>query len=344
MKAAIVLAPGNLVITEVPEPTYGEYEALVDILYCGICGGTDTKLLHGQFPGQKYPTILGHESVGRVIACGARVENLAVGDIVLRPAAVRPGQMLGEFYSNWGGFAERGVVADGQAIRDHTPRGETPNLPPFAAAQQLLPADFPLIDVPMFITFKETLSWMQALGICPSSTVLILGSGPVGLCFMRVAKLMGAAPVIITGRREDRLVFARAHGADVTINVATENLATRIKDITGGRGADFVVEAVGDTQLLAEAVRLVADGGQVAEYGVPPVKTATIDWHAAPGNWSLRFIRPREEAVHQQALDALRLGLVDLRAFVDHVLPLEEIGAAFDLLHSRQALKVVIQI
>ncbi len=95
MKAAIVQAPGNLIVTDVPEPVFGDYEALVDILSCGICGGTDTKLLHGAFPGQVCPTILGHESVGRVIACGSKVKNLAMADMVLRATAIRAGEMRG---------------------------------------------------------------------------------------------------------------------------------------------------------------------------------------------------------------------------------------------------------
>jgi threonine dehydrogenase-like Zn-dependent dehydrogenase len=105
-----------------------------------------------------------------------------------------------------------------------------------------------------------------------------------------------------------------------------------------------VIEAVGSTELLTQGLRALADGGQIAVYGVPPVLEAPLNWSGLAPSWQLRFIRPREDAVHQHALDLIRLGFLDLRSFVTHVLPLAEIGEAFQMLDDKQALKIAIRI
>jgi threonine dehydrogenase-like Zn-dependent dehydrogenase len=103
------------------------------------------------------------------------------------------------------------------------------------------------------------------------------------------------------------------------------------------------VEAIGDAEVLAQAPRLVADQGQVAVYGVPGKLETTLHWGGIAPTWQLRFIRPRESAVHDLALDLVRAGFIDLRAFVTHVVPLDEIGTAFRLLVDKQVLKPVVR-
>ncbi len=345
MRAVVVPEPGQITIADVPEPTYGEYEALTEILTCSICSGTDTHVIDGSFPAhQVYPCILGHESIGRVIACGPRVRNLKPGDLVLRPAAVRPGEMLGEYGSMFGGFAEYGVVADAEAIIADTPRGQVPKLPHFATAQQKMPPDFDPDLAGMFITFKETLSFLYRLGVQPGRSLLILGSGVVGLSFTMAAKIIGAYPVIVTGRRPEPLEKARDLGADAVINTTVEDMAETVRAYTDGRGVDFAVEAVGNWEVLQSGMRSLADEGHIGIYGIAPERRATLDWSGTPSTWALRFIHPREENVHQQVLDQVRLGVVDLRRLISHTISLDEIAHGFDLVRRKQAAKVVVRI
>jgi threonine dehydrogenase-like Zn-dependent dehydrogenase len=344
MRAAIVPEPGQIELVDLPAPVYGDYEALVEILTCSICSGTDTHIVYDQFPWRAYPCVLGHESIGRVIACGAKVRNFQPGDLVLRPTAVRPGETLGGYNSMFGSFAEMGIVADGAAMIADTPRGVSPRLPPFATAQQVVPVDFDPDLAGALITFKETLSFLQRLGVQAGRSLLILGSGTVGLSFTLAAKLIGAHPVIVTGRRPQPLQAARDFGADAVVNVASEELTQAIKSHTGGAGADFAVEAVGDWEVLQGGIRALADDGQIGIYGVAPDRVAQLDWAGAPRNWALRFVQPKEEEVHQQVLDQIRLGLVDIRRFVTHRLPFASIREGFDLVRNKQATKVAIRI
>ena len=89
MQVAIVPEPGRIELVDAPVPTPNEYEALVEILTCSICSGTDTHIVHDQFPMRAYPCVLGHESIGRVIECGSAVRNLkpgAGGKLAVGPA------------------------------------------------------------------------------------------------------------------------------------------------------------------------------------------------------------------------------------------------------------------
>lgn len=344
MRAVVVSEPEQIKFDTVPEPAYGDYEALVEIITCSICSGTDTHIVDGQFPMRLYPCILGHESIGRVVECGARVQNLKPGDLVLRPVAIRPGETLGGYQSMFGGFAEYGIVADAAALTADTPRDRAAKLPTFAAAQQKVPADFDPNLAGAFITFKETLNFLYRLGLKPGQSLLILGSGTVGLSFTMAAKLIGAHPVIVTGRRVEPLDQALEFGADAVINVTSEDLQQAVKSYTNGNGVEFAVEAIGDWQVLQAGIRTLADNGQIGVYGVDATRTATLDWSGTPPTWSLRFVQPKEEAVHQQLLDLMKLGIVDLSRLATHTLPFEQIQHGFELVRHKKATKVVVQI
>jgi threonine dehydrogenase-like Zn-dependent dehydrogenase len=340
MRAVVVRGPGDYGVEEVPEPDYGDYEALVRISHCGICTGTDLHIVAGTFPwAAPYPTILGHESIGTVIACGRKVRHLREGDLVLRPSA----KPKGAFSVTYGGMAELGVVTDVQSLLEDTPGGKR-GPAGMALSQQVVPADFDREAVGIFITFKETLSWAQDFGIGPGARVAILGTGGVGLCFVRVCKLLGAELVIACGRRETALARARQMGADVALNVQEVDLRSAIRQATAGLGCTHAVEAVGDNELLQECLALICPGGRVGQYGVPAERRASLDWSLAPHAFSLHFISPQEHRVHRQALEWVRLGFFSPRSLLDAVLPMSAVREAFALLESKQAIRVALSI
>ncbi len=343
MKAAVVVEPGRLEIVEIPEPGFNDYQALVEILACATCSGTDLKLMDGKIPFKvDYPGVLGHESVGRVVKIGKEVENFKVGELVLRPAAVYPEEKIDEYFSIWGGYAEYGIVTDTEALikKKGMPAGEING---YAFLQQKIPAAISPEDATMLITFKECLSWLQDLGVKPLKSVLIIGDGPVSLSFTRFAKIMGAKPVIVCGHHHERLERAKREGADYLINSRQKDLGKEVRAITRGRGIDFFIDAVGAVSLLKEASGLIADGGKIGIYGTPPAQRAEIDWSAAPPNWGIHFSYGGEKRVHEQVIDAVSLGLIAPQHFYSHVIPLERIKEAFDMLKTREAYKVVIK-
>jgi threonine dehydrogenase-like Zn-dependent dehydrogenase len=344
VKAAVIEAPGRLVVREVPEPQPTEYQCLVDMTACATCVSTDGKLIEGDLFGAKrsFPAILGHESVGTVTQIGSAVRSFATGDVVLRPTPVYGGEKLGEFGSLWGGFAELGLVTDAEALVEDGKLSRDA-LPFTYLCHQKAPPELAPEDAAQLITLKETLSWLQDIELEPDRSLLIYGDGVVGLSFARWAKVMGARPVVVAGHHDDRLALAEELGADATVNTREQDLPEFLRPITGGK-CDCIVEAIGAPELLAEAVRLVAPGGTIGVYGIAPVHKGEVNLSEAPGKWRLVQSYGGEPRAHQQVLDAVRLGLVDPSLFYSHVLPLDQVAEAFELLHSRQALKCVIML
>jgi 2-desacetyl-2-hydroxyethyl bacteriochlorophyllide A dehydrogenase len=337
MLAAVVEKPGTLVVREVPLPTIAPTECLVQTLACALCNSTDHKLLHGQFRykgADAYPGILGHEAVGRVVECGAQVTSFKVGDIVLRPmASYAPGAGLTCMY---GGLAQFGKITE-----------TTLGGPPY---QQIVPPDMDPIDATMLITLKETLSWLQRWPVRANESVVVLGSGPVGLSFAWFARMLGCYPVIVLGRRDEPLQRALNLGLDAVINTQRDNPRQVVREWTNGQGADRVIEAVGDDALIELGLSLLNPQGRLGIYGIAPTREPgdmerrAVDLGLARNEWALEFFGPKEAAPHQQMLWLVQQGLVHLKDWYTHVVPLEETQRGFDLLDRKEAFKVVVQI
>ena len=343
MLAGVVEAPDHLSAKEVPDPVIGDHDALVKIAACSFCNGTDTKLIEGRFPGVNlYPFILGHESVGKVVEIGDRVKNYTTGDWVLRPTAAYPEHRAERLESFWGGFAEFGVVTDYATQAKERPH--TKPLSIFHRMQQVLPRDVDPVKATTYITLKETLSWLRKVGLEAGQSVLVLGSGPVGLSFATCAKILGAYPVMMTGLRDERLSLACKFGVDCTINTTKEDLVGKVRESTEGRGADLAIEAVGNYSLTNDAAKALAPDGKVGTYGIPPSDASTLrlDPSRLPTDWTLRFASPDEPSAHDEILDLIRRSLLRVDEFITHIYPLKEITKGLCVIKKKQALKVVI--
>jgi L-iditol 2-dehydrogenase len=338
MKAAITDGKGKVWIDDVPRPEPGDYECLCKTMACATCTGTDTKHIHDKLPwAQVYPGLLGHESVGVVVEAGKKVRNYRIGDIVLRPAAAFPGTQFAGYTSMWGGFAEYGLACDAAAMRADDPEAK-PN--GYTKFQQVIPADagISFVDATMLITLKECASYVATSGVGFLSRVLVLGAGSVGISMIRFAKIYGAE-VIAVARRDEQLAYARdVIGADEVINVTKQDLLGTVADLTAGKGVDRIIDTSGSTDFLKTALPALAEGGKVGAYAtytrgkaradiVPP----ELEAGGATG----------EDIAHPYLLDAVKLGLVTLSDFYSHVMPLDELPKAFEMIASKEAFKVV---
>ncbi|MCM8768719.1 MAG: zinc-binding dehydrogenase [Candidatus Omnitrophica bacterium] len=343
MKAAVVYGDGKVVLREVPRPELGPYQCLVKILACATCTGTDHKIARGGLPyPMDYPAILGHEGFGRVVKTGLKVRYIKEGDFFLRPTSVYPGEKLGDYFSAWGGFAEYGLVTDVKAMKEDNPQTEVHS---FTVYQQPVPADLQLdpADATMLITLKETASFLQAIGTGWKSSVAILGTGPVAMGFCWFAKVFGAWPVIVIGRRDEPERKFKKLGVDFYINNTRENMTLRVKQLTDNQGVDYVVDAAGDLNLLIESTSLLAPKGKLAPYATSQSYQYVIDRSKGPGRWSFVLSGPDEPSAHQYLLDAIRLGLVKLKDFYSHRLPLTKIAEGFKMIEAKQAFKIVFE-
>jgi len=327
-------------------PKYGEYQALVKMISCGVCG-TDQKILHGKFKGMTYendyPLMLGHEGVGRVVEVGAKVTCLKAGDAVLLPF-VDP---IGDLKSGWGAFSEYGIVNDAVALERDGHKAGSPLFPECAYAQTVVPPDIDPVDAVMIVTLREVLSAIRTFGITLNSSVVVFGCVLVGATFIRCMNILGVHPIIVFDIDERKLEIALKQGAAYAFNSSREDIAPRVREICPD-GADFALDAAGCLPLINQAMELIKDRGKICCYGVPPDNSALIDWNKAPYNWNLcfqQFPRKDEEGeVHNQVLAWLRAGVITLKEFISDYANFDDIIDVFDRVEKRQiALKCVIK-
>lgn len=335
MKAAVVERPGRLVVRDLPDPVPGDYDALCRLEYGATCTGTDSHLIEGSFPFPiDYPAILGHESVGRVIAVGRKVRNLKVGDLVTRVGAPPTGGVG----VCWGGFASLGIAKDHWAMAaDGRPEAEWHG----CRVNQVVP---PAVDprvAPMFTTWRETLSYLARMGAGPRSTVLVIGSGGNGLSFARHAKLLGASAWMVGAARLERTALALGVDGfrDYRSAAAVADLGAAVRE-----GFTHVVDAVGKAGAADRFLPLLAPGGAIGVYGMDDYGAATLSPRLARGSFTVWNGGYDEAETHQRVCDLALRGELDASAWYDlnRPYPFERIADAFADLAERKAVKALI--
>ncbi len=337
MKSLIVDKDGVLSVEEISMPEYNDCQALVKTVSCGVCNGTDGKLIHRQFKNyglDMYPMMLGHEAVGRVIEVGKRVRSFRVGDLVLLPFA---GPMDG-YACGWGAYSEYGVVCDPVAW-DEAAYGPTPEC---AFGQTVLPADIDPVDAAMIITLREVLSSIKRFGIQPHHAVVVFGCGPVGLTFIKFMSLLGVHPIIALDIVEEKLESAKQAGANYVLNSKDPDYVKKIRDICP-EGVHHVLDAVGVSAIINMAMPLLADQGKICCYGISSNLKTEIDWTHAPYNWQLQFqqfpSKVEEGEAHEQIMDWLKTGVIHLKDYISDVYDFADILQAFEKLEKREIAK-----
>ena len=336
MKTLVVNPDGSLMIQEIEKPSYNKKQALVKTIACGICNGTDRKLIHRTFKGvepEEYPLMLGHEAVGEVVEVGSEVTGYKIGDKVLLPF-VDLEEKYGELGSAWGGFSEYAVVNDAAAF----PPGEAPEC---AYAQTIVPDDVDAVDSVMIITLREVLSSIYRFGIKAHNSVAVFGGGPVGLTFIRFMSMMGVHPLIAFVKK-DKIQEALANGADYAFDSFGCEPKEEIRKICPD-GVQFVVDAVGLLSLINQAMEYICDGGKICCYGISAECSMRLDWAKAPYNWQLVFqqfpSKAEEGQVTEQILNWIRAGKINLKDYISDYYEFDRVIEAFEKLERREIKK-----
>ncbi len=338
MKSLVVERGGQLHFAELDMPKYNACQALVKMLSCGVCNGTDMKIIHGNFKNfDTYPAALGHEGVGEVVAVGDKVTSYKVGDKVLLPFVeetsngVTPG---------WGAFSEYCVVGDAEA---YIAGGMGPGTKDFSEGYfaQTVIKDTDKVDAvgaSMIVTFREVLSAMRRFGFKPNENVVIFGAGPVGLCFTRFAKLIGMGTVVTIDVIDEKVEIAKQMGADYAFNSKKCDVDAEIHALFPD-GVDYVVDAVGINALINQAMGYVKYNGKICCYGISPTLHMELDWSKAPYNWSLDFVqwpsKLEEAQAHNQVMAWINAGVLDPYAFISHVFDFADAIKPFELIEAK---------
>lgn len=334
MRTLVVDKEGKLEVREIPKPSYTSKQALVKTISCGICNGTDAKLIHRTFKGvelDQYPLMLGHEAVGEVVEIGSEVTSYKIGDKVLLPFVDPDPELYPGLGSAWGGYSEYAVIHDAKAYGD----GSAPEC---AYAQTVLPEEVDPVDAAMIVTLREVLSSIKRFGMKENNSVAVFGCGPVGLTFIRFMSILGVHPIIAFDVTDDKVEEALAKGADYAFNSKNCNPKEEIRKICPD-GVQFVLDAVGMLSLINQSMEYVCDGGKMCCYGIAPQCSMELDWSKAPYNWQLQFqqfpSKAEEGAATNQVLAWIRSGIIDLKDYISDYFEFDHILDAFEKLEKR---------
>ncbi len=327
MKAFVADKDKRLKIVEIPKPHFNEKQALVKLIANGMCG-SDLKLIHQEFKGitpDQYPILLGHEGVGEIAETGSLVKGLKKGDKVLLPFVDADKEHLGEYGSGWGALSEYAVVNDAKAY----PKEQVPEL---ALAQKVLPEDVDPVDAVIIVTFREVLSAIKYFGIKKEDAVVVYGSGPVALTFIKMMNLLGINDITAIVRSKIKADNVMAHGAARALNSKEQEVTEEVRRMHPD-GVPYVIDAVGSEEIINEAMGLICDRGEILCYGVPSTEKMTIDFSKANYNWKINFQQmPRkgEEAeVHEQVMNWIRAGKLCMKEFISDYFEFEDAVEAY---------------
>lgn len=340
MKSLIVNEDSTLEIREIPIPRYSSKQALVKNISCGICG-TDATIIAKKFKGitdKDYPLMLGHESIGEVVEIGSEVTTFKIGDKVFIPYNDPDPEHLGDLGAGWGGFSEYAVVNDPACYAP----GEAPGC---AYGQTVLPDDIDPVDAAMAITFREVLSNIKYFGIKENDSVVVFGSGPVALTFMKFMSLLGIKEIVAIVRNQPKYDAAKEHGATWILNSTecdvNEEIRKKYPD-----GVDYVLDAVGSEDVINQAFGLIKDRGEILCYGVPKGEQLHLDFSKASYNWKINFQqmpdKAEEGANQEQVLNWVRTGKIKFSDFISDYYEFDDVLQAFEDFKNKKILKKAI--
>lgn len=344
MKALVYHGPGKRSWEEKPKPTIKEpTDAIVKITKTTICG-TDLHILKGDVPTVTDGRILGHEGVGVVEETGPAVSNFRKGDRVLISCISSCGKCdsckkgMYSHCENGGGWILGNTIDGTQAEYVKTPFADTSLYPVPKGA-----------DEDALVMLSDILPTGYECGVLngqvkPGDVVAIVGAGPVGLAALLTAQFYSPAELIMVDMDDNRLEVAKKFGATKTVNSKDGKAVERIMELTGKKGVDVAIEAVGIPATFDICQEIVTAGGHIANIGV----------HGKPVEFHIERLWAHNITLTTRLVDAVTTPLLlktvvskklQPKQLITHTFKLDEIMKAYDTFGNaakEKALKVLI--
>jgi 2-desacetyl-2-hydroxyethyl bacteriochlorophyllide A dehydrogenase len=324
-------------VKKVPVPKPGEDDVLIRVKSVGICG-SDIPILAGT-RAIPWPMIPGHEFAGDVAKAGSRAAGLfKEGDRVTSCLVIGCGNCrycIEGKESLCDNLVETGIHVDGAfaeyvrvpaktvlKMKDETSYDYGASIDPVASAYRTV----------------------KACPITPKDVVVIFGPGPIGLYAVQLVRLLGAQCVINVGTAEDeeRLKLAKELGADYVIDASKENVTERVAEITKGKMADFVQDCTGAPPVVDVATNILRKAGTFAITGLfhRPVEMNLGKVTRSELNVFGTICYTRNE--FEECLELVEAGRVKVAPLITHHFPLKDMNAAWEVIQTRKAIKIMI--
>jgi threonine dehydrogenase-like Zn-dependent dehydrogenase len=344
MLSVAVVEPNRVELVEIPESIPGPYEARIRTEVAALCNATDRKLIEGHFPGvHGYPLLLGHETCGIVDAVGENVRNFQVGDRVVGGLLLNTTDPY--YSSGWGGFSEYILAGDHQAmIADGVATQENGWFEVYEIMRSV-PKSILVEDAVLLCTWREVYAAFGDFHLKAGDDILIIGAGPVGLSFVKFARLLGLGYIASVELRKDKREKALQMGADEAFSPDDPELLNVIK--IRGEPFDAVIDAVGKEAIINQALSLVKMAGSICVYGVIDEPTIYLKKDQAPYNFNLLIhqwpTRFRERAAQEPLIEWIRAGKLSHSEFVSAEFPVRQINQAIEFAKTGEPIKTLIR-
>lgn len=343
MLSVAVTRPNEVKLVEIPEPTPGPYEARIRTEVVTICNSTDRKLIEGHFPGvDTYPLLLGHEAVGIVDAVGPRVRSFKKGDRIVGGLLLNVTDK--SYASGWGGFSEYVIAGDHRAMLEDGVADAGHGWAEVFEIMRVVPPSISTEAAVLLCTWREVYAAFGDFNLTPQDAILVYGAGPVGLSFIKFARLIGMEYVGVVEFSEEKRKKALEMGATQAFAPDDANIA-KIPEVRG-KPLDAVVDAVGRESIINASLPLIKLGGSICVYGVIDQPAVNIQKSKGPYNFNLYVhqwpTRAREAAAQEPLCEWLQTGKLKPAEFISATFPIRKIDEALALSKTGITLKTIL--
>jgi len=342
MKAAVLEQLERMALKEVPTPEVDADSILMKVEAVGICGSDIRIYRHGNSRVQ-LPQILGHEAAGRVVAVGANVTRFSVGDRICLGADVPCGECV---------FCEAGIGNNCQ-INYAMGYQFAGSFAEYVLLNKMVVNYGPIHKIGDGISYEEAalaeplacvLNGLELSQVKLGDTVVVIGAGPIGMMLVEVAMKMGAR-VLLVNRSRPRLEIAKRLGAAAYICSGDEDAVQRVLEETGGLGADVVITCNPSPESQVDAIRMAKNRARVNFFGGLPKDRAIVPLDTNLIHYKELFVHGAHGSLprhHQQAVELINNGIIDMSKFISHRFPLERIEEAIRVAESHEGLRVIV--
>jgi 2-desacetyl-2-hydroxyethyl bacteriochlorophyllide A dehydrogenase len=347
MKAWVLGDPDQLMLREKPLPVPARAEVLVRIDAVAICA-TDLEIIHsgspasiqGGLPFNKNFTP-GHEYMGTVAALGPDVDEFAIGERISVEIHAGCGQCKRCRQGMNYGKPEKGHRANGFTTDGGFAEYAVNHINTLAR----VPDTMSDAEATLVVTAGTSMYGLTELGgLVAGESVVVIGPGPIGLLAVAVAKALGASPVILTGTRDKRLAIGQQLGADRVVNINDEDAVEVVRQLTGGIGADYVVECAGTEATINQAIHMANRGGKICLAAFPHDPVTMDLAHLVKNNIYAYGIRGEGRSATRRAMALMAEKRFDATRIHTHTFPLADLPTALRYARERvdDAIKVVV--